>query len=258
MQICTWNVAGLRARIDIITHWLGSIKPDIVCLQEVKCTEDKFPYAIFYDLGYDIILNVQPQFNGVAIIYKKGIPFISIEESPDLLKHEARFIEASFDVMKKPLYVSCLYAPNGNPKNTSKFTYKLDWLNALYQYAKGNIKKNIILAGDFNVIPNENNAKDISLWINDALYAKSARDIFRKICNLGFKDTSILCNSKINYSFWDFRQNAWQKDNGIRIDFLLTSPYTTDKLIKAYSHKDVRGCDKPSDHIPISIELDIN
>jgi len=258
MQIYTWNVAGLRARIDTITAWLKQIKPDIVCFQEVKCIENKFPYSIFDNLGYNVILNVQPQFNGVAIIYKKEISFLSIEESPIILKQDARFIEACFDLKKKPLYVSCLYAPNGNPKNSSKFTYKINWLNTLYEYCKKNIYKNIVLAGDFNVIPNEHNAKDISLWLNDALYAKPARDIFKKICNLGFKDANFLCNSKIEYSFWDFRQNAWQKNNGIRIDFLLTSPYTTDKIIRSYSDKHVRGWEKPSDHIPVSIELNVN
>lgn len=258
IQIVTWNVAGLKARLDTLVQWINQTKADIICLQEIKMTENNFPFDLFNDLGYEAVINGQAQFNGVAILYKKNINLINIIESPLVLKANARFIEATFTINNKFLNIACLYAPNGNPKFSDKYDYKIKWMENLYEYAKKNINKSLILAGDFNVIPNEKAAKNIDLWIDDALYAKEIRTLFNKICNLGFIDTSKINNKDYEYSFWDFRQNSWQRNNGIRIDFLLASPYIIDNLVTAYNYKEVRGWEKPSDHIPMAIELNFN
>lgn len=255
MQIVTWNVAGLRARLFNLIEWIKISKADVICLQEVKAVESQISFSLFNDLGYEVILNGQPQFNGVAILYKKEIPLLNIETSNSILENDARYIEVCFEVDSEKLNIGCLYAPNGNPKYSDKYDYKLKWMEALYLHALANINKNIILAGDFNVIPNKIDAKNIELWLNDALYALEVRHLFKKIINLGFVDTNIINKDKHAYSFWDFRQNAWQRNNGIRIDFLLASPYIADKIIKSYDYKEVRDWGKPSDHIPVAVEL---
>lgn len=258
MKICSWNVAGLRARLDNLVIWLKNANPDIVCLQEVKCEANKFPHQIFEKLHYKVLLNTQQQFNGVALLYKQNLRLNQIINATTILANEARFIEAQFNIGDKTLNIASLYAPNGNPKDSPSFTYKLKWLEELYKYSITKISENFILAGDFNVIPNVNDAKDITLWLQDALYDQRVRNFFKKLFYSGFYDTALFDKYAAPYSFWDFRQNSWQKDNGIRIDFLLTTPYLTDKVIKHYNYRAMRNWEKPSDHTPVGLELDID
>ena len=256
MKIASWNVNSVNARLPNILKWLKTASPDVLLLQELKCTEDKFPKQEIEELGYSCAVNGQKAWNGVAILSKHPFSEISKGLYKDNNSDEhARYIEATI----KGVHVSSIYVPNGNPVDTEKYPYKLEWLDKLYNRAKELLDQNIpiIIGGDFNIIPKDIDALNITKWENDALYKLESRKKLRAIINLGYTDAFRINNSKPNqYTFWDYQAGAWQKNNGIRIDHFLTSPNATDMIIKCEIDKQPRGEEKASDHTPIVMELE--
>ncbi len=260
MRIATWNVNSVKQRIDSARAWLAERAPDIVCLQETKCVDDAFPRMEFESLGYNVAIHGQKTFNGVAILSKfkfdevtKGLPG---DDSDD----HARFIEAAVSTAQGVLRIASIYLPNGNPPETEKYTYKIRWMKRLSAYTSERLKleEPLVLAGDYNVIPTQNDAKNPQSWTGDALFLPQTRDEFRALINLGLTDALRATSDDAGlYTFWDYQAGAWQKNNGIRIDHLLVSPPAADRLAAAGIDKHVRSWEKPSDHVPVWINLDI-
>ena len=258
MKIATWNINGIKARIEVVLAWLRQENPDIVCLQEIKCVDEGFPRAEIEALGYNIETHGQKGFNGVAILSKLKFDEINRGLPGDPADQQARFIEAVFTTAKRPLRVVSLYLPNGNPLGTEKFAYKLAWMARLQDWAERSLllEELLVLAGDYNVIPEEKDARYPEKWLNDALFQPESRAAFRKLENLGFADAiRATADAGDVYSFWDFQAGAWQRNNGIRIDHLMLSPEAADRLQAARIDRHVRDWERPSDHVPVWIEL---
>jgi exodeoxyribonuclease III len=260
MRIATWNVNSIRQRLDNVLAWLNERKPDIVCLQEIKCTDDAFPREAFEGLGYNVAVHGQKAFNGVALLSK--LPFDEV--APGLIGDagdvQARFLEALVSTKTGVLRVVSLYLPNGNPPDTEKYPYKLNWMDRLIAFSRERLRleEPMLLAGDFNVIPTPADAKRPQAWVNDALFLKPTREKFRGLINLGFTDAIRSGSDAADlFTFWDYQAGAWAKDDGIRIDHLLLSPQAADRLVDAGIDRHVRGWDKPSDHVPVYVDLDI-
>ncbi len=259
MKIATWNINGVKARIDTALAWLKEADPDIACLQEIKSVDENFPREAFEALGYNLATHGQKGFNGVAILSK--LPFDEVTRGlpGDETDEQARFIEAVVTTEKGALRVVSLYLPNGNPVDTEKFPYKLRWMERLEARAKRLLadEEAFVLAGDYNVIPDPIDAKRPEVWVGDALFRPESRQAFRGLLNLGLTEALRACNEDADvYTFWDYQAGAWQKNNGIRIDHLLLSPQAADHLRGCTIDSHVRGWDKPSDHVPIWIDLD--
>ena len=260
MKIATWNINGVKARIDTALAWLKEASPDIACLQEIKSVDEGFPTSAFEDLGYNVATHGQKGFNGVALLSK--LPFDEINRGlpGDDDDTHARFIEGVFSVPSGALRVVSLYLPNGNPIGTEKFSYKLAWMERLRNWAAERLtyEEPLVLAGDYNVIAEPRDARNPSLWVEDALFQPETRRAFRAIETLGLTD-AVRASSDDDglYTFWDYQAGAFQKNNGIRIDHLLLSPQAADRLVSAGIDKHVRGWDKPSDHVPVHVELSI-
>lgn len=260
MRIATWNVNSIRQRLDSLQAWLKERAPDIVCLQEIKCQDDAFPREPLEALGYNVAVHGQKTFNGVALLSK--LPFDEV--APGLIGDEAdvqaRFLEALVSTPTGVVRVVSLYLPNGNPAPGDKYDYKLRWMDRLHAFAADRLKleEPLVLAGDYNVIPQPIDAKRPEVWVNDALFLPPTRERFRALTNLGFTDAirAVTDDSGV-YSFWDYQAGAWQKNEGIRIDHLLLSPQAADKLTDAGIDKHVRSWDKPSDHVPVWADLAI-
>lgn len=260
MRIATWNVNSVRQRMDSLQAWLAERKPDIVCLQEIKCVNEAFPREAFEALGYNVAVHGQKTFNGVALLSK--LPFDEV--APGLIDDDgdvqARFLEALVSTKNGVVRVVSLYLPNGNPPDTDKYTYKLKWMDRLINFSHERLKleEPFVLAGDYNVIPTAADARHPAAWSKDALFLPQTREKFRALLNLGLTD-AIRASSDASdlYSFWDYQAGAWAKDDGIRIDHLLLSPQAADRLIDAGIDRHVRGWDKPSDHVPVYVDLDI-
>lgn len=257
MKIATWNIAGIRARHDTLCGWLQHNHPDIVCLQEIKSVDEHFPRAIIEDLGYHIEIHGQKGFNGVAILSKKTPDEVMRQLPGNDHDEQARYIEAVFSTNKGIIRVASLYLPNGNPTNSEKYPYKLEWMERLYAHAKQLLtyEEPLVLSGDYNVIPTPLDAKKPEEWKKDALFLPQTRQIFQRISYLGFYDAIRNVTDNPSFSFWDFQAGAWPKNNGIRIDHFLLSPEAVDQLLYAYTQTDMRGCEKPSDHVPVWIHL---
>jgi len=258
MKIATWNINGVRARIGNLTHWLRESAPDIVCLQEIKSVDEQFPRAEIEALGYNVETHGQKGFNGVALLSK--LPFDEVNRGlpGDDGDEQARFIEGIFSTAKGALRVVSLYLPNGNPVGTEKFPYKLSWMARLERWAaeRLDLEEPLVLAGDYNVIPEPIDAKRPEDWINDALFQPETRQAFRRLSNLGFTEAiRTVTDAPDTYTFWDYQAGAWQKNNGIRIDHLLLSPEAANHLSSASIEKHVRAWEKPSDHVPVAVEL---
>jgi exodeoxyribonuclease-3 len=260
VKIATWNINGIRARLDGAVAWLRDAAPDVLCFQEIKSEDVSFPREAFGDLGYNIAINGQKGFNGVAILSK--IPFDEVsrrlpgQEDDD----QARFIEAVFSVQAGIIRIGSLYFPNGNPPGSDKFTYKLGWMERFEAYAKARLEAEemFVYAGDYNVIPEPEDARNPSFWVNDSLFQPETRQAFRRLLNLGLTDAFRACHGEPgHYTFWDYQAGAWQKNNGIRIDHMLLSPLAADRLVSAAIDKRTRSWDKPSDHVPVVIELEV-
>lgn len=261
MKIATWNINGVRARIGNLTHWLRESAPDIVCLQEIKTVDDQFPKAEIEALGYNVETHGQKGFNGVALLSR--LPFDEVNRGlpGDDADEQARFIEGVFSTPKGALRVVSLYLPNGNPiDDPVKFPYKLSWMDRLEAWARERLalEEALVLAGDYNVIPEPIDAKNPQAWVNDALFQPQTRQAFRRLKNLGFTEAVRAVTDKADvYTFWDYQGGAWQKNNGIRIDHLLLSPEAADRLGSASIEKHVRSWEKPSDHVPVAVELEL-
>ncbi len=260
MRIATWNVNSVRQRADHLAAWLTEASPDICCLQELKCTEETFPRLEIEALGYNIELLGQKTFNGVAILSKYRIDHVTRGLPGDESDEQARFIEVEISTAKGALRVASIYAPNGNPIGTEKFPYKIGFLDRLIARAKTHLanEENFVFAGDYNIIPMPEDAAIPSQWVNDALFQPESRAKWRELLSLGLTDAIRTTTGDTNlYTFWDYQAGAWQKNNGIRIDHLLLSPNCADKLISTAIDKHVRGWEKPSDHVPVRIDVEL-
>ncbi|MEX0752681.1 MAG: exodeoxyribonuclease III [Xanthobacteraceae bacterium] len=261
MRIATWNVNSIKQRIDNVVAWIGARQPDILCLQETKCPDEAFPREPLESLGYNVAIHGQKGFNGVALLSK--LPFDEV--TPGLIGDDsdgqARFLEAVVSAGSGAIRVACLYLPNGNPPDTDKYQYKINWMNRLLAYSLERLKleEPLILAGDFNVIPTEADAADPAAWVADALFLPQTRQKFRALSNLGLTDAiRAVSDAPGLYTYWDYQAGAWQKNKGIRIDHLLLSPQATDRLTGAGIDRHVRAWESPSDHVPVFIDLAIS
>ena len=257
MIITSWNVNSVRARIDNIKDYLKKFSPDIVMMQEIKTEDPTFPYDDFSSLDYESHVFGQKSYNGVAIISKHKLKNIRIDLIKDKLK-QSRIISAEVDHKKKRIQIINIYTPNGNPVNTEKYTYKKEWLDSLIKQLKTLSKKNenIILGGDFNIIPSSQDVYNVKSFEDDALYRLEIRKKLREMINLGFHDAyRHIHGDKEGYTFWDYMRGAWQKNNGMRIDHFLVSNSLLSIVKDVNINKYPRGKEKPSDHTPIEIEL---
>ncbi|WP_395451369.1 exodeoxyribonuclease III [Aminobacter sp. UC22_36] len=260
MKIVTWNINGVRARIENLVHWLKESDPDIVCLQEIKTVDEGFPRFEIEALGYNVETHGQKGFNGVAILSKLRFDEVNRGLPGDDADEQARFIEGVFSTDKGVLRVVSLYLPNGNPVGTEKFPYKLSWMARLERWAAERLalEEALVLAGDYNVIPEAIDARNIEMWLGDALYQPETRQAFRRLVNLGFTEAvRSVTDQRDVYTFWDYQAGAWQKNNGIRIDHLLLSPEAANRFASASIEKHVRAWEKPSDHVPVAIDLSL-
>jgi exodeoxyribonuclease-3 len=260
MRIATWNINGVKARIENLLHWLKEADPDIVCLQEIKSVDDAFPRLEIEALGYNVATHGQKGFNGVAILSKLPFDEVHARLPGDDGDEQARYLEAVFSLKDGALRVASIYLPNGNPPDTEKYPYKLGWMERLRRHAAGllELEEILVLAGDYNVIPQPRDCKDPQAWQGDALFLPRTREAFRRIGNLGFTEAlRAVSDAEDLYTFWDYQAGAWQKDNGIRIDHLLLSPEAASRLIAAGTDKHVRGWEKPSDHVPAWVQLGV-
>jgi len=260
MRIATWNVNSIRQRIEPVMAWLKETQPDIACLQEIKCTDDAFPRLEFESLGYNVVTHGQKTFNGVALLSK--LPFDETKSglAGDDEDAHARFLEGVVTLKTGVLRIACLYLPNGNPVDSDKYPYKLKWMSRLLEYSKERLKSEepLILAGDFNVIPTADDVHNPAAWVNDALFRTSTRESFQALLGLGLTDALRAVNDAPGqYTFWDYQAGAWQKNWGLRIDHLLMSPQASDRLIDVGIDSYVRAWEKPSDHVPVWADLDL-
>ena len=248
----SWNVNSVNARLDHIKKYLEEYKPDVLMMQELK-TQD-FPAIEFESLGYKAQAVGQKSYNGVAILSKHKIDTIHTSLPGNDNDDQARYIEADINGLR----LINIYLPNGNPVDTEKFDYKLDWMKHLKTHLE-NLKYEGIdfaIGGDFNIIPEDKDCHDPEAWAGDALFHPQSKAIFRSIVNLGLTDALRVNNQKAaQYTFWDYQAGAWHQNNGIRIDHFLLSPKIADRLEACEIHKDPRGWEKPSDHTPIQITI---
>ena len=258
MRIATFNINGIKARTEALASWLDTATPDVVLLQEIKSVDDGFPGEMFEDRGYAVATHGQKGFNGVAILSKLPLEDVTRGLPGDDTDEQARWIEATV-VGRTALRLCGLYLPNGNPAPGPKFDYKLAWMARMRDRAATLLSSEmaVVMAGDYNVIPQAEDAARPEAWTEDALFLPESRAAFRRILNLGFTEAFRAREPRPgHYSFWDYQRAAWEKNDGIRIDHLLLSPQAADLLSEAGIDKAVRGGDKPSDHVPVWIELD--
>jgi len=279
MKIATWNINGVKARLDNLLAWLKEAEPDVACLQELKSQDATFPRAAIEDLGYHVETHGQKSFNGVALVSKmspeeitRGLPVLADGTGTD--DEQARYIEGLYALPSSDadqaaqsgdaparcnlVRVASIYLPNGNPVATEKYPYKLAWMERLHAHAGHLLSDEIptVLAGDYNVIPEPQDAMFPENWGDDALYQPQTRQAFQRLTHLGYTDALRACHPRgHDFTFWDYQAGAWQKNNGIRIDHLLLSPEATDALRAVRIDKHTRGWEKPSDHVPVMIEL---
>jgi len=258
MRIATWNVNSIKQRVDNLAAWLKERAPDIVCLQETKCIDAAFPREPFEALGYNVAVHGQKTFNGVAILSKLPFDEVTPRLPGDDADDHARFMEAVVSTKSGAVRIASIYLPNGNPPATEKYPYKLKWMDRLLRYAQERLalEEPLVLAGDYNAIPAETDVHDPAAWISDALFLPATRAKWRALCNLGLADALRATTDAAGlYTFWDYQAGAWQKNNGIRIDHVLLSPQAADRLVAAGIDKHVRAWEKPSDHVPIYVDL---
>lgn len=257
VKIATWNVNSVRSRINNILDWLKYEKPDILCIQETKVVDKDFPVSPFEEMGYNVKVHGQKSYNGVAVLSKFLIEE-TINGIPGYNDDQARYIETVHSTDVGMIRLSNIYLPNGNPVPGIKYEYKLEWMKNLKRHLSETLMNEeiFIVLGDFNVIPSEIDVHNPEAWKDDALFKLETKKAYREILSLGFTDSFRQFNSEEgNYTFWDYQRGAWQKNHGIRIDHILTSPLANDKMKDVYIDKDVRDKEKPSDHVPVIIEL---
>ena len=264
MKIATFNINGVKARIEALTAWLDDAQPDVAILQEIKSVDENFPREIFEDRGYNVETHGQKGFNGVALLSKlpledvtRGLPNAEGAGREGADDIEARYIEATV-VGEQAIRICGLYLPNGNPAPGPKYDYKLRWMERLHDRAQElmALEMPALMAGDYNIIAGISSAARPDAWRDDALFRPESRAAFRRILNLGFTEAFRARHAgPEHYSFWDYQAGAYQRNDGIRIDHFLLTPQCADLLNDCWIEADVRGRDKPSDHVPVWVDL---
>src|ERR1700679_1634949 len=260
MKIATWNVNSVKARLEAVVGWLKEAAPGVACLQELKCTDENFPATAFEALGYNCAVHGQKAYNGVAILSKRPLEDVTPRLPGGEGDDHSRYLEAVVPGKRGILRIASIYAPNGNPTGTEKYTFKLSWLERLHKHAKALLadEEPIALMGDYNVIPEPIDCYSPKAWESDALFLPQSRAALRRIEYLGYTDAFRACNAEPGqYTFWDYMAGRWQKNQGIRIDHILLSPPAADRLKTCAIDKHVREWERPSDHVPIWCELEI-
>jgi exodeoxyribonuclease-3 len=258
MKIASFNINGVKARLPALLDWLAEARPDVVAVQEIKSVDEAFPRAEIEDAGYNVATHGQKGFNGVAILSRLPLEDVARGLPGDDADDHARWIEATV-VGARAVRVCGLYLPNGNPAPGPKYDYKLAWMERLHARAAALLaaEECALLAGDFNVIPQAEDCYDRKAWELDALFLPPTREAYRRIVNLGLTDALRAVDpAPGRYTFWDYQAGAWQKNHGIRIDHLLLTPQAADRLVACGIDKQVRSREKPSDHVPVWVELD--
>jgi exodeoxyribonuclease-3 len=254
MKIATWNVNSIKARLPRVVEWLAEAKPDVALLQETKVVDDAFPREEIEDLGYNLAVNGQKTYNGVAILAKRPIEDVRKGLPGDDGDAHARYIEATVGGIR----MASIYLPNGNPSDSDKFTYKLGWMRRLRRHVEALLAEEhrLVLGGDYNVCPADLDVYDPAGWADDALCRPESRAEFRALCYLGLTEAwRALHPAATGYSFWDYQAGAWEKDHGLRIDHVLLSPQAADRLKACEIDRRPRGRERPSDHTPVVCEL---
>ena len=259
MKIASFNINGVRARIEALQSWLEISQPDVVALQEIKTVDEGFPTAHFEDLGWHVATHGQKGFNGVALLSRLPLEDVSCGLPGDDEDVQARFIEATV-VGDVAVRVAGLYLPNGNPAPGPKYDYKLAWMARLEDHARSLLdgEMPVVLLGDYNVMPEARDAAHPERWVGDALFLPASRAAFRRLVHQGWTDAIRLRNpheTRGPFTFWDYQRQAWQRDNGIRIDHLMLSPQAADRLREVGIDREVRAGEKPSDHVPVWVDL---
>ena len=258
MRIATFNINGIKARIEALPRWLAAAKPDVVCLQEIKSVNDAFPRELFEVMGYQVETHGQKGFNGVALLSRLPLEDVTRGLPGDDTDEQSRWIEATV-ISDRPIRVCGLYLPNGNPAPGPKYDYKLAWMDRMEARLQALLKleEPFVCAGDYNVIPQSEDAARPDAWLTDALYLPQTRNAYRRMLNLGLLDAfRAYEQGPGHYSFWDYQANSWERNNGIRIDHFLLSPQAADRLTGAGIDRDVRAGEKPSDHVPVWVTLE--
>ncbi|MBT3140840.1 exodeoxyribonuclease III [Phaeobacter gallaeciensis] len=265
MKIATFNINGIKARAQALPAWLDTAQPDVVLLQEIKSVDEGFPRDLFEERGYNVETHGQKGFNGVAILSKLPLEDVRRGLPGDDSDEQARWIEATV-IGEQALRVCGLYLPNGNPVELidgkpvegGKYDYKLKWMERLYARAQELMaaEEPALMAGDYNIIPQAEDAKRPDAWREDALFRPESRAAFQRILNLGFTEAfRARTQGPGHYSFWDYQAGAWNKNDGIRIDHFLLTPQAADLLNECKIDSEIRGYEKPSDHVPVWIDL---
>ena len=258
MKIATFNINGIKARYEMLQTWLKESAPDVAVLQEIKSVDENFPRETFEDLGFVVETHGQKSFNGVAILSKLPLEDVTRGLPGDDSDEQARWIEATV-MGERPVRVCGLYLPNGNPTPGPKYDYKLAWMKRLKTRADALLAAEgpAVMCGDYNIIPQDEDAAKPEKWQEDALARPESRAAFREILNLGFTEAFRACKQGPgHYSFWDYQAGAYDRNDGIRIDHHLLTPQAADLLEDCWIEADVRGREKPSDHVPVWISLD--
>jgi exodeoxyribonuclease-3 len=255
MKIATWNVNSLKARLPHVLDWLKSAEPDVLCLQEIKCQTAEFPTLELESAGYHCAVIGQKSYNGVALLSKQPAEDVIYALPGDPEDAQARYIEAKVGDLR----VASIYLPNGNPVESEKYPYKLRWMERLRVHAATLLEteQSIILAGDYNICPTDDDVYDPVGWRNDALCRPESRAAFRSLLHLGLTEgfRALHPNAKNRYSFWDYQAGRWFRDEGLRIDHFLLSPQAADRLIACDIDKAPRGAERASDHTPVWCEI---
>jgi exodeoxyribonuclease III len=258
VRIASWNVNSIRQRLPHLLGWLKDAQPDVVCLQEIKCVDEAFPSLEIEALGYNVAVHGQKTFNGVAILSKHPFDEVRAGLPGDDADEQSRYLEAVISTSTGAFRVASIYLPNGNPVGTEKYPYKLGWMERLRLHIAGllALEEPFVMAGDYNIIPMAEDAKNPADWVNDALFLLQSRTKFRELLALGLTDAFRACEAGPgHFTFWDYQGGGWQRDNGIRIDHLLLSPQAAARLQACAIDKAMRGQEKASDHVPIRCDL---
>lgn len=263
LRIATWNVNSIKARLPVVLDWVGTVAPDVVLFQEIKCESDAFPRLEFEALGYVCAVHGQKAYNGVAILSKRpldgatvGLPGAAGAGPGGTDDGQARYLEAGVDGLR----IASVYLPNGNPVASDKYPYKLAWMARLRNHAAALLRTGqpFVLGGDFNVIPTEDDVYDPAGWRDDALFRSETRHAFRSLLNLGLTEAYRALHPPEEgpaYTFWDYQAGRWQHDEGLRIDHFVLSPQVADRLTACRIDREPRGREKASDHTPVLLEL---
>lgn len=267
MKIATFNINGVKARIGALCDWLDEAQPDVALLQEIKSVDEAFPRELLEERGYHVETHGQKSFNGVAILSKLPLEDVTRGLPGDADDIQARYIEATV-IGRQAVRICGLYLPNGNPVELApdgtpvaggKYAYKLSWMARLQARAQELLKEEMpfLMAGDYNIIPQEEDAKRPDVWREDALFRLESRAAFRQLVALGLTEAfRARHQGPGHYSFWDYQAGAWNRDDGIRIDHFLLSPGCADMMTDCQIDREIRGREKPSDHVPVWITLD--